>query len=106
MAFSIAVSAWAAHSKKLDDAARTHLHRSINVHQMAAIGFLVLGSYYADSTWQTGLFGILGIASFLFPGVIYYNHWFGRKAAISRFIPMGGMLHMAFWVALGFSPRH
>ena len=44
MAASMAFSAIAHHSKKMDDVSKISMHRAVTIHQISAIGFLVLAT--------------------------------------------------------------
>ena len=44
MAASMAFSAIAHHSKKMDDVSKISMHRAVTTHQISAIGFLVLAT--------------------------------------------------------------
>lgn len=68
MAVSFALQAYSYHAKSLDEVARQSMFRAVNVHQMASLGFILLSLKGASVI----PFAILGVASFLFPGVLYY----------------------------------
>ena len=48
---------------------------------------------------------MLSLATALFPGVIYYQTITDTKSALGRFVPTGGMIHIGFWLVLGFYYR-
>ncbi len=98
MASSMAFSAIAHHSKKMDETVRVSMHRAVTVHQVSALGFLVLAFAYKETPAIP--FALLSAATLLFPGVIYYQSLNRTKSVLGRFVPMGGMLHMAFWALL------
>lgn len=70
MAASLAFSAIAHHSKKLEEPAKLSMHRAVTIHQISAIGFLILASQYRETPLVP--LAILSTATILFPGVIYY----------------------------------
>lgn len=96
MTASLAFSAIGHHSKSLDEVARISMHRAVNVHQLASVGFLVLSQL--DTPYVP--LGILSVATLLFPGVVYYQTLSQQKMWLGRFVPTGGMLHMVFWLSL------
>ena len=98
MASSLAFSAIAHHSKKMDEVVRVGLHRAVTVHQLSAIGFLILSFAYKETPPLP--FALLSAATMLFPGVIYYQSLSNTKSIFSKFVPMGGMMHMAFLALL------
>ena len=56
------------HKKTLDDAAKKSIERAVGIHQLAAIGFMVLA--YNDAPLVP--LCMLSVATVLFPGLIYY----------------------------------
>lgn len=46
MGISMAFSAIAHHSKKMDDIVRTSMHRAVTIHQISALGFILLSLAY------------------------------------------------------------
>jgi len=70
MASSLAFSAIAHHSKKMDELTRVGMHRAVTVHQLSSIGFLILASAYKETPVVP--FTLLSAATLLFPGVIYF----------------------------------
>ena len=98
MASSMAFSAIAHHSKKMEEPVRVSMHRAVTIHQVSALGFLILACAYKETPVIP--FALLSAASLLFPGVIYYQSLSKKKSVFGRFVPMGGMLHMAFWALL------
>ncbi len=46
------------------------MHRAVSMHQLSGLGFIVLATCYDETPIIP--FGMLAIASALFPGVIYY----------------------------------
>lgn len=95
MASSLAFSAIAHHGKKMDDAVKVSMHRAVTVHQISAIGFIILALAYKETPLIP--FAVLSVATLLFPGVIYYQSLSKTKILLGKFVPAGGMLHMAFW---------
>jgi hypothetical protein len=69
MALSFVFQAIGYHSKSLDEAAKSSMLRAVNVHQMASIGFILLSFKGAPVI----PFSILSAATFLFPGVLYFQ---------------------------------
>lgn len=98
MASSMAFSAIAHHSKKMEDSVRVSMHRAVTIHQVSALGFLLLAFAYKETPVIP--FSLLTVATVLFPGVIYYQSLSKKKSVFGRFVPMGGVLHMAFWALL------
>merc|ERR1712086_978467 len=103
MAASLAFSAVAHHSKHMSDVNKISMHRAVGVHQLSALGFLIMGSMYKE-TPPLIPFGILFIANCFFPCLIYYQSMKNVKTLLARFVPMAGMMHMVFWVSLCFYP--
>ena len=98
MAASLAFSAYGHHSKKLNEVAKGTMARAVQMHQISALGFLVLTQIDTPMLPLT----MLSVATVLFPGVIYYQTITDTKSAFGRFVPTGGMLHIGFWLVLGF----
>ncbi len=70
MAASLGMSAFAHHGEKffVDPKLITSMHRAVGVHQVASLGFLLMAVKGAPLI----PFGMLSVATVLFPGVIYY----------------------------------
>ena len=80
--------------------------RAVNVHQIAALGFILLAfNKNQKSYWTTIYFWLLVVATSLFPGIIYYTNLMnkGQKIFVSKFVPTGGLMHMVFWLLIGIS---
>lgn len=100
MASSMVFSAIAHHSKKMEEPVRVSMHRAVTIHQVSALGFLILAFAYKEQQTPVVPFGLLTVATLLFPGVIYYQSLSKKTSILGKFVPMGGMLHMAFWTLL------
>ena len=106
MAASLVFQAITFHSSKLDVKMKDSLLRAVNVHQLSALGFILLAlNKNTKSYWNTTYFWLLTSATCLFPGVIYFQNLFnsGNKIWLSKFVPTGGMMHIAFWFLLASS---
>eukprot|EP00356_Strombidium_inclinatum_P005622 CAMPEP_0170491284 /NCGR_PEP_ID=MMETSP0208-20121228/10735_1 /TAXON_ID=197538 /ORGANISM="Strombidium inclinatum, Strain S3" /LENGTH=112 /DNA_ID=CAMNT_0010766833 /DNA_START=42 /DNA_END=380 /DNA_ORIENTATION=- len=101
MASSLVFQAIGFHSSKLQANQQQAMLRAVNVHQLASLGFILL-AFSKKSSMNSLHFGLLSVATALFPGVIYYKNLVkdGQPVSLSRFVPTGGMLHMVFWVLL------
>ena len=101
MAVSMVFSAIGHHKKSLDEAGKASMHRACNIHQIASLGFMVLAHTGTDGVPPMIPLLMLSVATVLFPGVIYYKTLSGNKEFfMGRFVPMGGLLHMAFWCTM------
>lgn len=70
MASSMAFSAIAHHSKTMTEAVKVSMHRAVTIHQVSAIGYILLALAYKETPIVP--FTVLSVATLLFPGVIYY----------------------------------
>lgn len=98
MTASLVMSTIGFHKKSLDDATRKAIERSVNVHQVASVGFLLL-AYQKGPLIPSVL---LMAATFLFPYVIYFEKLTAIETPLKRFVPMGGFMHMVFWIMMAF----
>ena len=96
MAVSMVFSAIGHHKESLGEKGKASIQRACNIHQLASIGFMVL-AYQGAPLVPVSL---LSVATILFPGVIYYQTLKDTKTFLGRFVPMGGLMHMAFWVSM------
>jgi uncharacterized membrane protein YgdD (TMEM256/DUF423 family) len=94
----LAFSAIAHHSQKIDEITRISMHRAVSIHQLSGLGFIIMAACYDEIPVLS--FGVLIIATALFPGVIYYQSLTKEKSIFGRFVPLGGLLHMAFWLSI------
>ena len=65
---------------------------------MASVGFLLL-AYQKGPLIPSVL---LMTATFLFPYVIYFEKLSGIDTPLKRCVPLGGFMHMVFWVMMAF----
>ena len=69
MTASMVFSMIAHHSKKLDEISKVSMHRAVNMHQVAALGFILL-AYQGAPLLPLSM---LTVGTLLFPGVIYFQ---------------------------------
>jgi uncharacterized membrane protein YgdD (TMEM256/DUF423 family) len=109
MALSMVFGAIGAHKTTLTPDQRNSMYRAVNMHQLSALGFILLASNMFRYVREDGTremahlpFATLFVATLLFPGLIYVQTLANRKIWASKFIPTGGILQMLFWVELCF----
>jgi hypothetical protein len=63
------------HSKSLTNKSRESLLKAVEVHKVASLGFILLSlNRNLFGYWRTVGLAMLSVATFLFPGVVYYQH--------------------------------
>ena len=71
MAASLAFSAIGHHKKSLEEDGKKAMMWATSVHQVSAIGFIILACMQQTSMLLLPI-TMLAVATFLFPGVVYY----------------------------------
>jgi uncharacterized membrane protein YgdD (TMEM256/DUF423 family) len=104
MALAVALAAWHAHGlrSRLPDAAHQAFGRALHQHELAALGWMLLGLLEGRvRPWLGHLAGgVLLLGALLFCGSVYAATAGGLEGA-TRLAPMGGVFLMAGWLLVG-----